>query len=217
MDIKICGITTPEDALAAAALDIQAVGLVFYPKSPRFVDEAAARRITAVLPPGIAAVGVFVDAPASAVLAAARSVGLHAVQLHGSESPEDVARLRDAGLRVVKALFVNRPPRLDAHGVYAPSAFLVECAGTHRPGGNALVWDWARARGAIRTAPVILAGGLSPENVRDAVLAADPAGVDVSSGVESRPGRKDPDKMHRFVLAVRRIRPRPQHGGGIFS
>lgn len=217
MDIKICGITTPEDALAAASLDIQAVGLVFHPPSPRFVDEAAARRITAVLPPGTAAVGVFVDVPAAAVLATARSVGLHAVQLHGSEPPEDVGRLRDAGLRVVKALFVNRPPGLDAHAAYAPSAFLVECAGTQRPGGNALAWDWALARGAIRTAPVILAGGLNPENVRDAVLAAEPAGVDVSSGVESRPGRKDPDKMHRFVLAVRRIRPRPPQGGGIFS
>lgn len=217
MNIKICGITTPEDALAAAALGIQAVGLVFYPKSPRFVDEAAARRITAVLPAGVAAVGVFVDEAVDAVLATARAVGLHGVQLHGTESPEDVSRLLDAGLRVVKALFVNRPPGLDTHTTYAPSAFLVECAGTERPGGNALAWDWAQVRGAIPDVPVILAGGLTPENVRDAILAAEPSGVDVSSGVESRPGRKDPDKMHRFVLAVRRIGPRPRHGGGIFA
>ncbi|WP_448381798.1 phosphoribosylanthranilate isomerase [Desulfosoma sp.] len=213
MDIKICGITTAADAAAAAALDIQAVGLVFYPKSPRWVDEDKARRIVESLPPGIAAVGVFVDTPAAAVLATARAVGLHAVQLHGSEPPEDIRRLRDAGLRVVKALFVNRAPGLDAQTAYAPTAFLVECAGAHRPGGNALTWDWARARGAISTAPMILAGGLTPENVRDAVLAADPCGVDVSSGVESRPGRKDPDKMHRFVEAVRRLRPHPPQGG----
>lgn len=216
MDIKICGITTVEDAAAAAALDIQAVGLVFYPKSPRFVDEAAARRIVESLPSRIAAVGVFVDTPVSAVLQTARAVGLHAVQLHGSEPPEDICRLRDAGLRVVKALFVNRAPGLDAHTAYAPTAFLVECAGSRRPGGNALAWDWSRARGAIPAVPMILAGGLSPENVRDAVLAADPSGVDVSSGVESRPGRKDPEKMHRFVNAVRRLRPHPSQGG-IFS
>lgn len=213
MDIKICGITTVEQARAAAALDIQAVGLVFYPKSPRHVDVSTARRIVSVLPSGMAAVGVFVDVPFPEVLATARAVGLHAVQLHGTESPEDVRRFQDAGLRVLKTLFINRQPGLDAHGAYAPTAFLVECAGSHRPGGNALVWDWARARGAVSTAPVIIAGGLTPENVREAILAADPSGVDVSSGVESRPGQKDPEKMERFVNTVRRLRPRLTKGG----
>lgn len=216
MDIKICGITCMEDARAACTLDIQAVGLVFYPKSPRFVDEATARSLVRALPSHIAAVGVFVDVPWQAVLATARSVGLHAVQLHGHESPEDVARLKDAGLRVIKALFINRAPLVEAHTQYAPSAFLVECAGAQRPGGNALAWDWRQARGAVMGAPMMLAGGLSPENVEDAVRAAEPSGVDVSSGVESRPGRKDPKKMDRFVNAVRRLRPRPLQGG-IFS
>ncbi|ROQ93595.1 phosphoribosylanthranilate isomerase [Desulfosoma caldarium] len=216
MDIKICGITCLDDARAASALDIQAVGLVFYPKSPRFVDDATARSIARALSSHIAAVGVFVDVPWEAVLARARSVGLHAVQLHGHESPEDVARLQDAGLRVIKALFINRAPLVEAHVRYAPSAFLVECAGAQRPGGNALAWDWRQARGAVKGAPMILAGGLSPENVEDAVRAAEPSGVDVSSGVESRPGRKDPEKMNRFVNAVRRLRPRLLQGG-IFS
>ncbi len=213
MFIKICGITSPEDAQAAASLDIQAVGLVFYPKSPRYVPEPTARDIVRRLPSHILAVGVFVDVPSSAVLATACSLGLHAVQLHGLEPPEDVIRLEAAGLRVIKALFVNRNPSLHDHLNYAPSAFLVECAGTHRPGGNALAWDWGQARGIVQGTPMILAGGLTPENVQEAVRAAEPDGVDVSSGVENQPGRKDPEKMQRFVNAVRRLRPRPMQGG----
>lgn len=216
MDIKICGITTIDDARAACSLDIQAVGLVFYARSPRYVDEATARSIVRMLPSHIVAVGVFVDRPWSTVLATARTVGLHAVQLHGDEPPEDAARLEEAGLRVIKALFINRAPHLKDYIHYAPSAFLVECAGKQRPGGNALAWDWGQAKGAVGGTPMILAGGLNHDNVQEAFRAAEPSGVDVSSGVESRPGSKDPEKMERFVNAVRRLRPRPV-SGGIFS
>ncbi|SMC26778.1 phosphoribosylanthranilate isomerase [Desulfacinum hydrothermale DSM 13146] len=216
MEIKICGITRREDARFAASLGVDAVGFVFYAKSPRYVDGEAARELAAQLPESVAKVGVFVDEPAERVAEIARLVGLTHVQLHGGESPEEVDILKSEGLGVIKALFVNRAPGLDDQRRYHPAAFLVECAGRSRPGGNALAWDWASVKGRVQHRPFILAGGLDPANVESAVRAARPQAVDVSSGVEARPGVKDARKMEEFVNAVRRMEPSAAQGR-IFS
>lgn len=201
--IKICGITTPEDALACDNLGADAIGLVFYPKSPRFVKASKAARISSVLRPGIARVGVFVDAPFEEIIEKVNSCCLTAVQLHGRESPELIEKIMQAGVRVIKGLYINRPPGIENALFYPAAAFLVECAGGNLPGGNAIAWDWGAARPFAETYPTILAGGLSPENAAAAVIAACPDAVDVSSGVEAAPGRKDHVKIENFILAVR--------------
>lgn len=216
MEIKICGITRREDARIAASLGVDAVGFVFYPKSPRHVDRETARDLAAALPESVAGVGVFVDEPAERVLEVARFCRLTHVQLHGRETPEEVAALEAQGLRVIKALFINRAPGLDVQERYHPTAFLVECAGVSLPGGNALAWDWASVKDRVRHRPMILAGGLAPGNVAEAARAARPNAVDVSSGVEKRPGEKDAKKMEAFVNAVRRLSPSAAEGR-IFS
>jgi len=138
------------------------------------------------------------------ILEGARRCRLTGVQLHGNEPPETVLRLREAGLMVIKALFAARMPDLKAAADYAPDAFLVECGRGKRPGGNAEVWNWAEARGLSASVPLVLAGGLSPENVAEAIAAAAPDAVDVSSGVEKAPGRKDLDRVAAFIHAARK-------------
>ncbi len=200
--IKICGITKVEDALACAALGADAIGLVFYPKSPRYVDIRHAADICSALRPGIAKIGVFVNESFDTIMEKAAGCGLSCVQLHGNESPALAGRLLDAGLWVIKALFTNKTPEIGKAEDYAGAAFLVECAGGTLPGGNALAWDWGSARSFGMRYPMILAGGLAPDTVAAAVRAAGPAGVDVSSGVESSPGRKDFQKIRDFIQAV---------------
>jgi len=136
-------------------------------------------------------------------MAIAAHTGFTAVQLHGSESPEVVGLLRREGLFVIKALFADRSPLLDEGAPYSPSAFLVECGRGPLPGGNAQDWDWGRAGPFAERHPLILAGGLTPENAAQAVRAALPDAVDVSSGVEAGPGRKDLRKIERFIAAVK--------------
>lgn len=203
VQIKICGLTRPDEAAACAALGADAIGMIFHPPSPRHLRDEAAEAIGAALPQDVARIGVFVDAPAEAILDKARRCGLTGAQLHGKETPETVLRLRRAGLLVIKALFAARPPGLNAAGDYAPDAFLVECGRGRLPGGNAEVWNWAEARGLSASGPLILAGGLAPGNVAEAIMAAAPDAVDVSSGVESAPGRKDLERVAAFIRAVR--------------
>ena len=160
-------------------------------------------------------VGVFVDEPVEAILDLARFCGLDLAQLHGAETPEDVAALESAGVRVVKALFANREPGFAEARRYGASGFLVECAGGTLPGGNALSWDWASARGVGAGRPLILAGGLAADNLAWAVERACPRAVDVSSGVEISPGNKDLVKVREF-LAVAALCRAPG-GEGIFS
>ncbi|MBW1648853.1 MAG: phosphoribosylanthranilate isomerase [Deltaproteobacteria bacterium] len=204
IQVKICGLTRPDEAAACAALGTDAIGLVFHPSSPRHLDDAAAAAISGAVPEDIAKIGVFVDAPLETILDKARRCGLTGVQLHGNEPPEIVSRLRAAGLMVIKALFAARAPGLTAAGNYAPHAFLVECGRGILPGGNAEVWNWAEARGTSASVPLVLAGGLSPKNVAYAIAAAAPDAVDVSSGVERVPGRKDLDRVAAFIRAARR-------------
>lgn len=203
IQVKICGLTRPDEAVACAEAGADAVGLVFFPKSPRHVSLDRAREISSALAPAVARVGVFVDFDFGGVKETAEACGLTGVQLHGRETPKMVERLRAQGLVVIKALFANRAPNFAAAVQYAPSAFLAECAGGKLPGGNAMAWDWGTAKALGQSHPLVLAGGLDPDNVGQAIAAAAPAAVDVSSGVEASPGRKDPEKVRRFIDAVR--------------
>jgi len=200
--VKICGLTRADEALACAELGADAVGCVFYPRSPRHVSEEQARAVFRSLPTTVCRVGVFVDEPFSKIMQKIERCELKAVQLHGRESPELVDELRQAGILVIKAIFVNGTPSLGMIGSFTASAYLVECAGGALPGGNALAWDWSAAVGVSARQPVILAGGLNPDNISRAIGEALPDAVDVSSGVESSPGRKDIEKVKRLLEAV---------------
>ncbi|HBD08066.1 MAG TPA: phosphoribosylanthranilate isomerase [Syntrophobacteraceae bacterium] len=205
--VKICGLTTVDDASACAELGANAIGLVFYPPSPRFVSDDQAGAICRALPESVWSVGVFVNEDASAMLRRVEGCGLRAVQLHGQEPPGLARELSQHGVLVIKALFANGSPTFDEAQSYPFSqAFLTECLGERLPGGNGRVWNWGLAADLGKRYPVILAGGLPPDNVGEAIRAADPAAVDVSSGVEASPGRKDLEKVHRFLAAVWRHR-----------
>jgi phosphoribosylanthranilate isomerase len=200
--VKICGLKRADEALACAELGADAIGCVFYPRSPRHVSEEQARAVFRNLPTTVCRVGVFVNEPFSAVIRKVERCELKAVQLHGQESPELVDELRKEGIIVIKAIFVNGTPSLDLIASFAASAYLVECAGGPLPGGNALEWDWGAAAGVSERKPLILAGGLNPDNVSQAIGEALPDAVDVSSGVEFSPGRKDINKVKKLLEAV---------------
>jgi phosphoribosylanthranilate isomerase len=196
--IKICGITNLEDALKAAELGADAVGFVFA-ESKRRIQPDTAKSITALLPPFVTPVGVFLDAPLGEVLDTAAAAGLRAVQLHGGETPKYCERVLRA-FPVIKRITVRPGDTTEAIASrmqdYRVSAFLLD------PGaGDGVPFDWIAARGLPH--PVVVAGGLTPENVREAVRVLDPMAVDVASGVEHEPGRKDYQKMRKFIQEVR--------------
>jgi phosphoribosylanthranilate isomerase len=202
--VKVCGITSLEDGLVAAAAGADALGFVFWPKSARVVDVATARRIVQALPPFVTRVGVFVDASREELGCVAEAVGLDLVQLHGQESLADLDGLSRPAL---KALRVDESFAIDEAVRYAErSAGLLLDAGTAaQPGGTGRTLDWSVARRVReRVGMLVLAGGLTAENVGEAIAAVRPTAVDVSSGVESAPGRKDPAKVEAFLEAVRR-------------
>jgi phosphoribosylanthranilate isomerase len=200
--VKICGLTRPDEAETCARLGADAIGCVFYPPSPRHVNGDQARDIFQSLPAAVCSVGVFVNESLATILQKVEQCGLKAVQLHGREPIELVDELQKVGIMVIKAIFVNKAPSLDRVGSYRASAYLVECAGGELPGGNALTWEWRAAAGISERGPLILAGGLNPDNVSRAIQEALPDAVDVSSGVESVPGKKDMDKVKRLLEAV---------------
>jgi phosphoribosylanthranilate isomerase len=200
--IKICGLTRIEDAIGCVELGVDAIGCVFYPKSPRHLTQARAREICSAMPERIKTVGVFVNETFSDIMQHVEHCRLSTVQLHGHESPELVRRLRKEKLHVIKALFVNHKPYLKDVAEYQASAFLVECGQGKLPGGNALEWNWKLAKSFGEKNTLIIAGGLAPENVAPAVEMSVPHGVDVSSGVEEAPGQKDLDKIKAFMDAV---------------
>lgn len=206
--VKICGVRTLDDALAAEGADM--LGFNFYPPSPRYVTPAAcAALVGALRDRGVRAtmVGVFVNATLEDVAATLEQCDLDLAQLSGDEPP---ALARALGARAFKAI---RPRTLDeAHtalGAYprraAPPALLVDAARGRAYGGTGHLADWGLARALAACAPILLAGGLRPENVMDALAAVRPWGVDVASGVESAPGRKDPERVAAFVRAVRQF------------
>lgn len=197
--IKICGITRLEDALEAARLGADALGFNFWPGSKRHLPAAAAAAIIARLPPFVTPVGVFVNQPEEEIRSVARESGVRVLQLHGDEPPDLCARLP---LPVVKAIPVLAARSLAAVASYEVAAFLLD-APSGGFGGSGQTFDWSLAREVSQIAPVVLAGGLTPENVASAIAAVAPYAVDVASGVERSPGLKDGEKMSRFIRAAR--------------
>ncbi|MGA2228816.1 MAG: phosphoribosylanthranilate isomerase, partial [Syntrophobacteraceae bacterium] len=204
--------TVVDEAVACAEMGADAIGLVFYPPSPRLVSEKRAREISESLPEHVWKVGVFVDESFQAVMKKAEFCRLNCVQLHGNEPPEMVEALETAGISVIKSLFVKKRPFLSEADRYCASAYLIESGGGFVPGGAGLSWKWAEAGELAGKFPCILAGGLSPENVGDAIYEFGPDAVDVSSGVESEPGRKDIGKVRTFIKAVRNAKLRSESG-----
>jgi len=203
--VKVCGITRPEDAEAADRAGADAVGLIFAP-SPRRIDLRQATAIERVLSPWIVRVGVFVDAGLAAMDRAIAAARLDVLQLHGSETPEFVRKVREEfGLRIVKSVRVGDGLDLVRLDEYEVDAFLFDTYVPGRAGGTGKTFDWDLAVPWARSVRLILAGGLTPENVGEAVRRVRPYGVDVVSGVEREPGVKDHTKMQRFIANVRQM------------
>jgi phosphoribosylanthranilate isomerase len=200
--IKVCGLTRVEEAIWCADLGVHAIGCVFYPKSPRHLTDGEAREICRAVAGRVQTVGVFVNESFDTILQKVNDCGITAVQLHGKESPDLVDRLCREKIRVIKTLFVDSPPGLADAAAYNAATFLVECSKGPLPGGNAMAWDWRQAMAFGDRHPFILAGGLTAEKVTRAIQEALPAAVDVSSGVESVPGRKNLQKIEAFVKMV---------------
>ena len=197
--VKICGVTRPEDALEAARLGADALGFNFWPGSSRCVTAAAAQAMVQRLPPFVTPVGVFVNQPEEEMRRIAGESGVRVLQLHGEEPPELCTRLP---LPVVKAVRVESARSLEALRAYSVAAFLLD-APSAGYGGSGATFDWSLAAGLTGLGPLVLAGGLTPENVAAAVRVVRPYAVDVSSGVESAPGVKDAARMARFIAAAR--------------
>jgi phosphoribosylanthranilate isomerase len=202
--VKICGITNAADALAAVEAGANLLGFNFYLKSPRYISEAEAIKIRRQLPNKVEAAGIFVNAPPADVSALCKSLKLDAAQLHGDEPPEDVSEIAST-IRVIKAFRVEPDFRLETLGEYPGAfAFLFDAAHTGQYGGTGHATDWDVARRAAVGHRIILAGGLRVENVAAAVRIVRPYAVDVASGVESKPGKKDHGRMREFIQEVRR-------------
>lgn len=198
--VKVCGISRQDDAALAVGLGVSAIGFVFWPDSPRYVDPLRARDIADALPDGVLLVGVFVDQPVSAVVEIADTVGLDAIQLHGNESVTDFAGVRQ---RVIKAVAVGAsfdPAAVDA--LPPDVTLLLDAHDPIRRGGTGRAIDWTIAAAIAARRDTILSGGLNAANVADAIARVRPRMVDVSSGVEAAPGHKDPAKLREFFAAI---------------
>ncbi len=200
--VKICGITSSEDALAAVAAGADALGFVFYAKSPRAVSPEQAAAIIHSLPPFVTTVGLFVNAERARIESTVLGCGLDAIQLHGDESPQDCLY---SGCRVIKALRIKDSASLERAADYEVSGLLFDAWSDRVYGGSGEVFDWHLLKDFASHHPVILAGGLNPENVADAIRQVRPYAVDVSSGVELSPGKKDLIKVAEFIRQVRSV------------
>jgi phosphoribosylanthranilate isomerase len=202
--VKICGVTTPEDACLAAELGAHAIGLNFFPESPRSISPFTARNIIRELPPFVASVGVFVNWAPEPVIALSQALRLAAAQLHGDETPQTVAEVARK-LPVIKALRLEKggaPLGLPRHR--AATAFLLDAVSPGQFGGTGCTTDWGQARTLAQSHRVILAGGLTPENIAEAILTVRPFAVDISSGVEALPGKKDAVKLRALFREIAR-------------
>ena len=202
--IKICGITNKRDAINAAELDVDMLGFVFYKKSKRYVEPKIARDIINELGPSVMKVGVFVDEDAKKVLEIAEDCMLDALQFHGDESPAYCDKFKDS-YKVIKAFRIKNSKSLKGINDYNTDFYLLDTYSAIVPGGTGKIFDWKLIEGFEFLKPVILSGGLTPANVIQAIKKFSPYGVDVSSGVEDAPGKKDPDLMKKFLENVRRI------------
>lgn len=202
--VKICGMTNPQDAFVAVEAGVDALGFIFYRKSPRYIEPDAAKNIIQSLPVFVTPVGVFVNEEIGVVRSIMDHCGIHLAQLHGDETVDycqslsrplmKALRLKDRGSLLALAEFSGRG------GV---QSFVLDTFTEKEYGGTGLKGDWELAAEAARTATVLLAGGLTPDNVVEAITAVRPYGVDVSSGVESVPGKKDHGRLRAFLEAVR--------------
>lgn len=199
--VKICGITNLDDAIKAAELGADAIGFVFWEGSRRFISPAAAARILREMPPFMTSVGVFVNEGAKAVNRVIDETGIDCAQLHGEESPEECLQVKS---RVIKAIRIKDSKDLRALKSYNVSAFLLDAFIEGVPGGTGKTFDWNIAVEAKSAGRIILSGGLTPENVKEAVKKVGPYAIDVSSGVELAPGKKDHAKLKKFMEQVRK-------------
>jgi len=200
--VKICGLTNLQDAVAAAAAGADLLGFIFYPPSPRNVTAKVVQEIVSNVRwvfPAVRRVGVFVNQAPLSILQIAQQCGLDTVQLHGAEPPEAAVKLMEAGLEVFRVVRVRDAASLERLDQVPPSAYLLDSYVPGQMGGTGQSFDWSLAGKINGDRPVILAGGLNPDNVAEAVQIARPWGVDVSSGVEAEPGRKDHDKLRQFI------------------
>jgi len=211
VSVKICGLS--EEAAVAAAVEGGAamVGFVFFPKSPRYVSPQRAGELSQNVPDGVTKVGLVVDADDALLAEITEKAGLDMLQLHGLETPERVAEIRQRfGLPVMKVLPVSGADDLEAAKDYENAAdrLMFDAkppSGAERPGGNALAFDWGLLAGATFALPWMLAGGLTVENLHEAVKTSGAAAIDVSSGVEDAPGRKSPGKIRAFLAAAKLV------------
>ncbi len=207
--VKICGITNAQDALWAANLGADFIGLNFYPQSPRKVSVKHAKELTAQIPPFVTVVGLFVDEPLESLTKIVKNVPLKMVQLHGSETPEYCAAVKALGVKVVKVFRLQAPLDLATLAPYEEStdSFLFDTFSDSQMGGTGetFSWEWLQSAQSL-TKPWFLAGGLTAENVLAGIKAAHPTYVDVCSGVEKSPTRKDYDKMKSFIQLGKSIR-----------
>lgn len=201
--VKICGITNVPDALAAIEAGADMVGLMFYDQSPRHVSMDQAAEIAAQIPPFVARVGVFVNPAVDLVMSAIRTCGLNILQFHGEEAPDFCTRF---GLMSVKAFRIRNAESLKALTDYPTDAWLLDACVPGQLGGTGAIFNWDLAIEAQKLGrPIFLAGGLTPGNVTEAVNSVRPYAVDVSSGVEASPGKKDHAKVRAFIQAARRV------------
>jgi phosphoribosylanthranilate isomerase len=204
--VKICGLTTPQDAAAAIEFGADALGFNFFPGSRRCLRMESAGEWIAALPGNIEKVAILVNPSWEEATAAAATAGITVLQLHGTEPPEFCQRLMKEGIRFEKALPVTGADSLANVSDFFTGTVLLDSGGAGEFGGSGRTFPWEIARDFVRTSPqfrVILAGGLTPQNVAEAVAMVRPFGVDVTSGVESSPGRKDHGRMRAFIAAAR--------------
>lgn len=200
MLVKVCGITNIEDADQAVQAGVDMIGLNFWPRSSRYVAPIQASKIVEALNgQGVLSVGIFVDARADEIAEIVERTKIEMIQLHGSETPEFVSKMTRP---VIKALKFNlNSTHYDAYA--AAKYILLDSPDSAQPGGTGKPWDWSQAKEIGKKVPLILGGGLNPQNVAKAVKDAGPAGVDVASGVESEPGKKDREKIIKFIRAAK--------------
>ena len=204
MLVKICGITNLEDALIAADMGADMLGFIFAKGSPRTISAYEAGKIIGKLLPVITPVGVFVDSSLEEVQSIIEQSGIKCAQFHGNESPSDC---ESASVPVIKAFKVNQDFRAEILSEYSVEAYLLDTYLNGTAGGTGKTFDWNIAVKAKAYGRIILAGGLTPENAADAIMKVQPYGIDISSGVESAPGKKDREKLRRLFKAINSVRP----------